>query len=212
MPDKETAHLIRGMVARAQVQSSDDSGQSQTVVAKIYEGVERSDIEVIQPFGLTSRAPSGGLGVVLSVGGDQGDLVMLPVADPASRMGGLNEGETALYNARGDRIHFKADGSTDIKTGNAANIEGGKSVAVKGGETAEISAGKSAKMAVAGTKMETDGTIVKASTGDGLQPRFVAKKNEYVKMSAFGHSLFITQAGIFSTMPITIASEPDPAS
>lgn len=186
MPDKETAHLIRGLAARAQVTAANDDGQTQTVNAKIYEGVERSDIEVVQPFGFSSRAPTGGLGIVVAIGGDQGDLVMFPVSDPASRLGGLEDGETVLYNSRGDRVHLKEDG------------------------TIEITSGKETKIKVGDMTIEVDGQgkKVRCMAGDG-GPRFVAT-DQYVKISAFGNAISIIPGGIFSTVPVVIGPEPDP--
>ncbi len=186
MADRETAHQIRGLVARAQVTGLDDSGAAQTASVKVYEGVERTEVEVVQQFGFSSKAADGGGGILLAVGGDQGDLVMLPAGDPGSRMGGVKAGESVMYNARGDRVHLKEDGTISITSGKATNIE------------------------VNGVTIEADGATkrVRCMASDG-GPRFVASE-DYVKLSAFGKAISITAAGIFSTQPIVIGPEPDP--
>lgn len=107
---RDIFHTIRGLCARAVVRATDDGGETQTASARIYSGVDRTGIEVVQPFGIASRPRPGGVMVVLAVGGDQGDLVGLPVADPADRMGGLEEGETVIYGADGSRVHISAEG------------------------------------------------------------------------------------------------------
>lgn len=125
---RELLHTIRGLCARAVVRSTDDGGETQKASARIFAGVDRTDIEVVQPFGIASRPRPGGVMVVLAVGGDQGDLVGLPVADPADRMGGLEEGEVAIYAADGSRIHISAEGVISVKaqTSVVAEVEGAK--------------------------------------------------------------------------------------
>lgn|GEM_PF-729814 len=126
--ERNQAHEMRGMIARAFVRSTNDAGEAQTANVKVYEGVERSNVEILQPFGIASRPRGGGAMLVVAVGGDQGDLVGLPVGLPEDRLGGLEEGESALYGADGTRVHIKADGSvhTVAKTSILAEVEGSR--------------------------------------------------------------------------------------
>jgi phage gp45-like len=55
--DRETAHQIRGVVSRGVITGSNDNGESQTVDVKIFDGIERQGVEVLQPFGIASRGP-----------------------------------------------------------------------------------------------------------------------------------------------------------
>ncbi|SIP96324.1 phage baseplate assembly protein [Bosea sp. TND4EK4] len=116
MDDREHAHAYRGTVLRGVVRSTNDKGAMQTASVTTHRHVDRTDVEVVQPFGFASRPPAGGLMIVLAIGGDQGDLAGLPVAAPGSRLGNLKEGESAQYNAKGDRIHIKDDGTIEILT------------------------------------------------------------------------------------------------
>ena len=86
MSDRETAYLIRSIVSRGVVGKSDDSQETQTVDVAQWAGVERTAVEVLQPFGVASRAPENGLVLLLAVGGDQGDLVALPWPEPGLRL------------------------------------------------------------------------------------------------------------------------------
>lgn len=126
MKPRDWAYQLRGLVTRAVVRATNDAGETQTADARIYSGVDRTKIEIMQPFGLASRPRPGGAMVVFAVQGDQGDLVGAPIADPADRFGGLEEGEAALYGADGSRVHVRADGSMHVtaRTRILSEVEG----------------------------------------------------------------------------------------
>lgn len=113
--DHETAAALRGQAVRGFVTAIRDDGLAQAVDVETHEGVLRSGVEVLQQYGVTSRAPDGAIVVLLALGGDQGDQVALPVACPSGRMGGLQAGEVALHDAAGNRIHIKAGGVIELR-------------------------------------------------------------------------------------------------
>lgn len=113
MSEEDLWMALRGLVARGLVRVVNDGGAVQTVDVATHAGIERSGIEVLMPFGLAAR-PLAGLTVLLAVGGDQGDMVALPVADPAQRFGGLAAGETVLYDAGGNRVALRAGGIVEV--------------------------------------------------------------------------------------------------
>jgi phage baseplate assembly protein V len=104
-------------VLRAIVHRVSDAGETQVVDVEAHEGMLRSAVEVLQTYGLASAPPdaAGALAVVLAIGGDQGDLVVLPLSAPHVRFGALAPGEVALYDARGNRVHLKADGTIEVR-------------------------------------------------------------------------------------------------
>ena len=51
---------------------------------------------------------------MLSGGGDEGDLVVLPVANPSKRMGKLDAGEVGMYNEHGDKAVLTAGGDLNV--------------------------------------------------------------------------------------------------
>lgn len=182
MPDRETAHLIRGVVGRAAARATKDGGESQTVDIKLRYGIDRAGVEVLQPYGFASRPPAGGLVVVLAVGADQGDLVALPIATPGARLGNLAEGEAAMYVRDGSRVHVRADGSIDVKSSNKVTAK------------------------VEGATVEVDAGTVRGRIGAG---RFVVTEGQ-VKMRFGEHYVVITEDGIFSDIPILIGPDPEP--
>ncbi|MBB4122909.1 phage baseplate assembly protein V [Martelella radicis] len=114
----------RGMIRRAVLKNVRDDGAMQTASVEVADGVWRDNVEIMQPYGFAAHVPEdGALAIVLAVGGDEGDLVVLPVANPSARMGGLKEGEVGCYNKSGDRMILQADGTLDIKTGAQITIQ-----------------------------------------------------------------------------------------
>ncbi|PCI04652.1 MAG: hypothetical protein COB78_05670 [Hyphomicrobiales bacterium] len=121
--DDETAGNLRGMIRRGNLKNFKDDGETQTASIEIAEGIWRDDVEVMQPYGFASHVPEdGALGVVLAIGGDEGDMVILPIANPSKRLGELKPGEVGFYNEHGDKAIMTAGGSLDISTGATVNI------------------------------------------------------------------------------------------
>lgn len=184
--DAETAHAYRGIVTRAAVRSTNDAGATQTATVETHRHVDRSDVEILGQFGVSSRPPAGGEMVVLSVGGDQGDLVGLPVQAPGNRLGGLAEGETAVHNHKGDRIHFKADGTVE---------------------------GKSSKRFTFKVKQTIIDWLVDrivSRIGEGDSASRVIVRPDYVKLRRGAHWLVVTDAGIFCSVPPVVGPDPEP--
>lgn len=122
--DEETAAKTRTMIRRVVISNFDDRGPSQTVRIESGAGIIRDQVEVLQPYGFATLPPEdGATGIVLAVGGDEGDPVVLPVTNAANRLGGLASGDTALYNQGGDKIVLRASGTLEIKIGSDAVLE-----------------------------------------------------------------------------------------
>lgn len=183
MDFKDLVHAYRGIVSRAKVRSTNDKGGSQTASVTTHRHVDRTDVEIAQPFGFASRPPSGGLMIVLAVGGDQGDLVGLPVAAPGARLGNLPEGETAMHNLKGDRVHIKADGTIEILTT--------KKVFVKVKQTT--------------VEVTEDRVVAKV----GVDSRTVVRPN-YTKMRKGDHWVVVDDAGIWCSVAPVIGPDPEP--
>lgn len=184
--DRETAHAYRGIVARAAVRSTNDKGGSQTATVEVHRHVERTDVEVLGVAGISTRPPAGGEAIVLAVGGDQGDLVALPLQAPGNRMGGLEEGEVALHNLKGDRVHVKKDGS----------IESLSRKRVKH------------KVKEAVVEVLEDRIVIRLGKGADA-PRFVVRP-EYVKMCKGAHWMVVQDSGIVCSVMPVVGADPEP--
>lgn len=124
--DKDVADKLRGMVRRAAIKNVKDDGETQRCSVEIAEGIWRDDVEIMQPFGFSSVAPEdGGLALVIAVGGDEGDLVVLPIGNPSKRMGGLKGGEAGMHNAGGDKIVLGKGGAMNLSSGASMSLKTG---------------------------------------------------------------------------------------
>ncbi len=113
---REIYAKLRGMVRRVTVKNIKDAGQMQTASVEVADGIWRDDIEIMQPYGSVGVPDEdGALGVLLSIGGDEGDAVLLPLANPSQRMGGLNKGDAGLVNKFGDRVIVRASGKIEVQ-------------------------------------------------------------------------------------------------
>lgn len=129
---KEVWDKIRGMARRVTVKDIKDDGETQTASIEVADGVWRSDVEILQQYGISSSAPEdGAVAIALALGGDEGDIVLLPVANPSSRMGGLGPGDVGVYNKFGDRVIVRADGRIEMKAAASFTCEiGGVTLSV----------------------------------------------------------------------------------
>lgn len=132
---KDVADKLRGMARRVTLKNIDDTGETQRASVEVADGIWRDNVEIMHPYGSAGVAPEdGALGIAIAIGGDEGDLVVLPVANPSKRMGNLPAGAAGQYNQHGDRVLVLPDGTIDIKAGSVARIQ-------IGGVTLEVTAG-----------------------------------------------------------------------
>lgn len=129
---REIFAKLRGMVRRVTVKNIKDDGQMQTASVEVADGIWRDDIEIMQPYGFSSLADDdGALGLALAIGGDEGDLVLLALANPSQRMGGLNKGDVVFGNKYGDKIIARASGGIEIAAASSISLKvGGVSITV----------------------------------------------------------------------------------
>lgn len=164
--DKETADKIRGAVRRSTLKNIRDDGQTQRASVEVADGIWRDDVEVLQAYGVATHVPEdGALALVLAVGGDEGDLVVLPIGNPSKRLGGLKPGEVGVYNEHGDKIVITAGGDINITSGNSLTV-------TIGGVSFKISA---AGVAITGGQVTHNGhdigdthKHINVTTGSGL--------------------------------------------
>lgn len=140
--DKETADKMRGMVRRAVVKNIRDDGQMQTASVEVAEGVWRDNVEIGQHYGFSSSAPEdGALAVVLAIGGDEGDLLVLPVGNPSTRLGKQKPGDAGIYNQHGDKMVVTAAGAIEIMSGGSMRARIGGSTFTVTGDAITMTAG-----------------------------------------------------------------------
>lgn len=132
-------NALANMVARAVVQLVNDAGGIQIMQLSVLEGETREGVERFQEYGFTSAPRAGAEAVVLFVGGRRDHGLVVAVDDRRYRVKGLADGEVALYNDAGARVHLKADGTIEAGAGGTVNA-----VALANLVASELSALKSA--------------------------------------------------------------------
>ncbi|GLK85680.1 phage baseplate assembly protein domain-containing protein [Ancylobacter defluvii] len=183
----ELARQLRGVIARGVIRRSADTGESQTVDVQAWAGHSRTDVEVLQLFGVSSRPPKNGVVILLAIGGDQSDLVALPAGSPGNRLGNLAEGEAALYAILGNRVHCKADGTVHVISPNKVLAE------------------------VKDNQVELTDDVIRLRKGTGESAPRVTITDDMVKLRLGDKWIVVQSDKIVSSHPIVIGPDPDPS-
>ena len=117
------ARRVNNMVARGVVLASKASGKLQTLQIGLLASEAKDDVEHFEPYGFTSRPKPGAEHVTVFLDGDRSHGITLVVADRRYRLTGLAEGEAALHDDQGQKVHITRDGIV-IKTAKKIRIDG----------------------------------------------------------------------------------------
>ncbi|KAF1040291.1 MAG: hypothetical protein GAK35_03545 [Herbaspirillum frisingense] len=125
-------------VLRLRINTSDDSGPMQRLQVWLNELQTVDNVPYASHFGFTSRAPDGSDSIVMFVGGDRSNGVVLGTNHAESRPRGLVQGESALFNQVGIKIYLSKGGLV---------IEGaGLPITVNNTPTVTVNAGTKVQM------------------------------------------------------------------
>lgn len=101
---------VRGMISRAVVSLVNDSFKMQALQVTLLAGQVPDDAEHFQHYGFTSVPHAGAEGIALAIGGSTGHTVVINVDDRRYRLKALPNGEVALYDDLGHKVHLTRDG------------------------------------------------------------------------------------------------------
>lgn len=119
------APLARGLgnlMARGTVVLAKSTTKMQTLQVKLLSGEVKDGVEHFEVYGLTARPKSGAEHITLFLGGDRSHGVTIMVADRRHRPTGLAEGEVALYDDLGHKVHLTRSGIVIDGGGHAVNV------------------------------------------------------------------------------------------
>jgi phage baseplate assembly protein V len=144
-------HAIRGaldrigrrvmtMVAGGRKTTGRDDGNVQLLQARLGEAEVRDDLPRLAEFGFASMPPDGSDLVVLFVGGDRSNGVVIASGHIATRMRNLQPGESALYHADGKHVYLKADRIEVDAKGQLVNVINASDVNVTASGTVTVNA------------------------------------------------------------------------
>lgn len=98
------------LVGRAVLRAVADGPRMQVVQLTALDGETLDGVERWQDYGFTSHPRPGAEAVVLSLCGNRDHAVAIRVDDRRYRLTGLAEGEVALYDDLGQRVHLTRTG------------------------------------------------------------------------------------------------------
>lgn len=124
---------IQAMVGRGRVTTSNDGGNAQLLQVRLSALEVRDGTPRIAEFGFSSRPPVDSDAVLVFVGGDRSNGIVIATGHQASRPTGLEEGETIVYDLFGKYVKFTKAGGIVVE----AN---GSAVTVNNATTATINA------------------------------------------------------------------------
>lgn len=103
-------------IGRGIILATKDSDGIQVIQGSFLAGETKSDVEKMHHFGFSSHAPKGSDCIMVCVGGNRENGIIIATESRQYRFKDLGEGEVALYSQSGDFVHLKDGNVIDVKT------------------------------------------------------------------------------------------------
>ena len=113
---------IRNLVVRGILEAVDDSDGIQVVKATLLKGEPREGYERAQQFGFTSNPPKGSELLFLCIGGKRDNVICIAANDQASRMTGIESGESSQYTSDGSYLILRLGGNGVLNVENELKL------------------------------------------------------------------------------------------
>ncbi len=120
---KPLLRRVRLMVARAVVRLIDDAKAQQMLQVELLAGETRDTVERFQQYGLSSHPHPGAEGVAVCVGGNRAHTLIINVDDRRYRLTNIAQGEVALYDDLGSKVHLRRGGAIDIVCSSQVTVD-----------------------------------------------------------------------------------------
>lgn len=105
-------------VGKAVIAAVKNDTAIQLCQVKLMKDELKSDVERIQEYGFTSVPPADAEAIVLAIGGDRGNMVIIATESSADRPKGWESGEAGVYSKFGQLIRLRKNKAIGIKTEN----------------------------------------------------------------------------------------------
>jgi phage baseplate assembly protein V len=142
---------ILTMIGRGRKTTGDDSGNVQMLQVKLGADEVRDKTPRLAEFGFASMPPDGADLVVLFIGGDRSNGVIIASGDIATRMKNLQPGESALYDSLGKHVYLKADQIEIDANNQPVNVINATTVTVGASGNVTVNCGANLTANVTGT-------------------------------------------------------------
>lgn len=110
------------MVARGVVRLVDDGKLLQALQVSFLPGEVRDRLERFGSYGFTSAPHPGAEAVAVFVGGNRDHGLVIAVDDRRYRLRALEEGEVALYDDLGSKVHLRRGGEIEVVATTAVRL------------------------------------------------------------------------------------------
>lgn len=120
------------MIGRAVVRAVNDDAKMQTIQASLLRGELRDGVERVQNYGFTSHPKPGAEAVLAFVAGDRAHGLAIAVDDRRFRLKSLKEGEVAIFDDQGQKVHLTRDGIVVDAAGNNVDFVNAPTVSMDG--------------------------------------------------------------------------------
>lgn len=104
------ARRLQNLVARGTVVLSAAGKKMQSLQLQLLAGEVADGVEHFEPYGYTARPKPGAEAVTIFVDGDRSHPITIVVADRRYRLQGLQEGEVAIHDDQGQKVHLTRSG------------------------------------------------------------------------------------------------------
>lgn len=147
-PTRTLASRSGNAAKRATVEKTNEDPLMREVDLKLHHDEAAADIEHFEPYGFTSRVhppnQQGGKkrkaeAIVLNLGDNASHGVVIVIADRRYRLKGLKNGEVAIFDDQGQKVHITRDGVV-IKTPKKVDVTADDDVTVTTKKKATITA------------------------------------------------------------------------
>ena len=153
---------IKSMIGRGTLVRTDENPKMRTAQIEFLKGDVRDGLEHFEPYGISSRPKPGAEALAVFFGGDRSHGVIVSIADRQYRLK-LEEGEVALWDDLGQKVHLKRDGiSVETGLNLTAQVGGNVTETVSGNVTATVSG--SVELKASNVKIDAPVVITKTLT------------------------------------------------
>lgn len=105
------AMRVSNMLARGKLTAVKASGKMQSLQLNLLDGESKARLEHFEPYGFTSHPhPGSAEAAVAFLDGDRSHGIVLVVADRKYRLTGFEQGEVAIHDDLGQKVHLTRDG------------------------------------------------------------------------------------------------------
>ena len=125
---------FQNLVGTAKITATSDDGQLQRAQVRVSNLEMLDNVGHLATYGLASRPMAGADALILSLGGNRTNSLVIGTHDERHRVRNLAEGETAIYKAAGMRITLSNSGIIIEGGGSNVTINNAPQIVVNGGD------------------------------------------------------------------------------